>query len=290
MMINLFECDKSLELEEQAKELRSYFLNRCSRAAKPDPIIQLKINKWLNLLIYQQVREDSVLAIKVNERYHEYKNNIDTKMEVFVKNFPNECFSRMFELAMADLKSQKYVLKSRDLSVESVSLPDLDCDLYFTECTTMVTSIMDKWDKMLIDFDKYIRIMKVFFNKLPINKQTGSNAVWYYDGSIRKIWDSYLSAEEKYYISHELIFLNIKNNQIVDVLCDWIFKNRYACFYFSNIIPEKILNDLRQLGLVTSSIANEKIDYNFYARRVAIGICDKLKKIIFIKNPEELSL
>ncbi len=284
-MINLFEKSKEEELHKLTKEIQSYFSGRCNSTIQPDKKLQQKINTWRNLSAYQYLKLDeehsAAIIARINEWYNKYKNKLDSTVEKFTKDFTVQCFQNIFELVIADLISKKFTLKTKN------SPPDLEFNQYFIECTTRTTSLLDEWDKLLPKFSDFFDVSSMLFNKFILLKRSYNlSSSWYFDTSIEFTWEN-LSHDQKEYITAKLSFLSTKSStEIIKKICDWISINRYACLHFKNILSPELLDKLKQIEFPINSTSDEKTNFYFIAKCIALSICDKLKADYFQKgNP-----
>jgi hypothetical protein len=288
-MFNLFAEDMSNALKEQTENLQSYLRSRINEPSqiRADKKLQLKINQWQNLSGYQHYRSgEGMAAIIRNEvdiLYAVHQKKLD-KDDEFVSTFPIQFFQSMFELVMAGQISQQFDLTDH---LRIPGMPDFVFDKYFLDCTTRVTSEIDKWDKLLQNIDHFFNIIKI------ITKRRVYLEYWYLKSNIEQSWAG-LSLDEKMNVIEDLNKISgtnygINDNQeITKKIDELIFINQYVRFNFKDIIPDCLVRKFDALNF-PQGLCQDKIDLNdkdfyFLTKVVAQYICDKLQKEYFLED------
>ncbi len=272
-MVNIFEHDRATELKESQDGLIRYFSSRLASAQARDRKIQLKINQWSSLRYYQYFRSDALLAIQmrkiINEWFEKYAKYLDATINKLLTDIPMQCSQTIFELLMADLLARKYDL------IEKSTPPDLFFDKYFMECTTSISSVIDEWDKLLPVFDDVINIFEMMFEKSRDINQ------WFFEASIIDTCRTISSSEKEILHARLLKIFPDRSGTFVDFVCDLIHIFRYACMYFKEIVPEKVIKKLNELNFPLQSITGQFHNDAFLTKRLAMSVCGKLKESYF---------
>lgn len=295
----LFEKDKSRELENLENEIKSDIIKSYHEGKGKKPVsLQKKLNTLTNFKSYEDIRqskkdENGGLNFKIkeciNSRFNRFKKIMDVPEEKFLESFPGNFMQRIFELAMADFISKRFDLKERKpLLSNSEDTVDFKFSyngkLYFMECTTRNSSLLDKFFELLFQLDPYLEVAKIFREKLNECEKE-----WHY--MTQPVWNNYLTQEEKGRIIEKLslnptdrdLAIKIDERVYLALIDEWVYLALYVMQDFSYILPEEILEKLKEVfpnPNLSRSEDGVKLS-RFLIDSLALKIIEKLKKPYF---------
>lgn len=235
-MNDLFKESKISDKKSIEEILKKYFEGLFSGDRKhEDNKLQQKINLYNNLSAYEHVRNSEVKEIAARFNYLFEMNNVylDKNKILFINDFAKQFRQCSFELVMAEFIGKKFKLNDDGFP------PDLrfnhDDKFYFMECSTRISSQMDKFCELLERSDGFFNVAKIFFKKNEILKKLHSYDYdpWHFDTSIDRVWLS-LTQEEQDFVRQKLT----SENPLQEIK-DWVYLSIYARMYFKEILPKK---------------------------------------------------
>lgn len=271
-----------------------------------DKGLQKKIDQHTNLRAYTFHRNEpeKSFVMKVNNLFSRFGNYLDSSEKAFISSFADNYQKSIFELVMAEFlaQKQKHSLITRSNNKKSNS--DGEADLafinqsndYFLECTTRNSSLMDIYVEQLIDFDRYLKIAKIFHRRnkeLHDSGEHGWNAcwitmaeqVWYrlelnqQQSIINTIKTTSTFKLEDTFSSHPLhpprwLFIKLE---------EWVDLNQYAWFYFRDLLPSILTKKIKPILPLAKSDDMGKV-IPFLIKSIVMMMIRKLDKPYFEKN------
>ncbi len=297
-MINLFEQDKAAHLADKISSIKKYFHDRLQGKCAIDPEIQRACNEISSLIMYQNIRKDMQPGIlnTINKLYEKYDKHLDANLKKFAGDLPTNFWNKVFELIVAEWAGKKF-----ELGIGlSGSTPDLLFPEGFIECTARAASQLDRYDKILPDFDLYLGVAKLFYSKF-----TDPEFLYFPENIKSRINIKSLTDDEKEYVFKNIppkeavtkINEHFMLNQSIARFSDWVCINRYACAYFKEIVPDEIFDNLEliQININQPPAISSKLEAKYqedhrypYLKTVALNVLDKTSKIYF--SGEKLGL
>jgi hypothetical protein len=244
----------------------------------------------------------------LKERMDELEKNIVfLESEVDMHENTADFLQKFFELVMVEFvkNTQDFnlhlPLKDNCKPHKKPSLHDIEfCHkgkVYFLECTSRATSLVDKYIELRSYLNNYLKIASIFHKKhndLKEQHPIWANSEWHFPGIVKQLL-SYFSGEQKQVLLAEYQKINSDNSEVTMELFlakinDWIYLNKYVYLNFPEILPKSLINDLRTVNLLVTRHGPEEDQdslnnfYNHLAKCVAQKIVDKLIKEYCRKN------
>ncbi len=282
------EAKKSCEKESESleAEIRSFFDRSYSGQSKQESWkkekIQNKIIRLQNLNDFINHCDDNEFKSQIEEIL-QYVQYLDLPKNEFIKNFQEGYRDKIFELIIAQFisKMPDFLLKTRSEKKEEIS--DLEfiyqSQLYFLDCSTRDSNLLDQYHNLLPHFTKYLRVAKFLYDRHEEEQKQPYrllSSIWYTPTIMEKIWHS-LSESEK--LKLELVHLNYDN--IIHELKNWIYINQYALLQFPKIIPHQLVKEIEILKLprhLCHSTEYLEIQRKHFTQCIAVKILDKIQK------------
>ena len=178
----------------------------------------------------------------VNKLFSQLINYLDSSENAFRSDFPGSFHNRIFELVMGDfIIKNGYELLSRD---KKTGQPDWKFknneQTYYLECATRSTNEMDKFAELLPNVECYLEAANIFLDKF---KELASQprSLWTAEWFIKPYLELIPGYFNETQITKLLAILNTENlPSAIFKFKEWIYYNRYARVYFSELIPNKL--------------------------------------------------
>ncbi|HAT8773718.1 hypothetical protein [Legionella pneumophila] len=319
-MINLYEKSKYRKQLDTAKKIRDYIeisyqlfskkidldclikthsSNREKMSNYQEVVedtLQKKIDKHTNRQAYTRHRNDSLFFKKINLLYNQYSSYLDSTENTFLSSFSDNYQQKIYELITAEFINKQFKLNKRIVLKQGE--PDLEFThnsiLYYLECTTRNSSLMDQYINQLDKFNACLKAARIFHDcnkKLIDNGEFGWGASW--EVMMEQLWYELSMKEQQQIIELLKLDATFEGKQIsatcimapswvFETLRNWIDINWYAMHYFRNLLPNILKRKLKRIlspyGQDTKELPN------FLVKSIVKLMVGKLKKPYFDKN------
>ncbi len=223
--------------------------------------------------------------------HRDYIKFLDSTEDQFLKAFKGNFGDRIFELVMADFIGKKFQLRERpkEHKKNGISMPDLEFvhnnKLYYLECTTRNTSLIDRYVYEHNELDVYFEIADLLYKKYEELKR--ENAVWEQSGwhtygVIFEIYHRRLDEKERKSVGLLMQQLKVDNvDDLIVKLAEWIDFNKRIYNGFRDILPLELVHKLEQRIIPVSLVKLDLFDanhLNFIIKSLVLKILEKVLK------------
>ncbi len=301
--MDLYDKDASDDLQKRTNKLvqaASSLINNhvITQAHSNGKNIQNKINQINSLIAYQTHRNDEQIKEIIKNRLSQAYLYNDGAHKIDPRNYTPQ----LFELAIFDLlkDTHGFDLCQREIlnGKKEQGIPDYEFfhagHVHQLECTTTTSSLIDEFYCMLPNYKSYIDVTEL------LNKKNEDKVRLYgsSSGFDNIFWPAFieqlfydLSSDEKDKVNN---LMQVEETKLAQKkFTDWVHRMRYAIFNFKNLVPNHIINELKNRNFPNGLDGNEKDDgmmKEYCIERILKCIFDKSEKPWFKHTQKPITI